>query len=224
MKKNYVKSIGLVLLGGILSTVILSFSPKYTSIVDTNETPNNEVPFETAQQEIAAYQMWLKYLPKYVKLDIIKDTKTGKKTGTLTYPDKVKISETELPLLMTYYDRLKKTNSDAHKISEDSIPFYAALNYSYYISREDIEEAFDSDHNASGINVYLAMRGLDEMRMDQLETHLYVVPTQKLNDTILEDQLIRKRESFYALDLTDPCPALCDKQSDLYKPTLKPLK
>ena len=59
--------------------------------------------------------------------------------------------------------------------------------------------------------------------MEKLESHLYVLPTQKINDTVLKDKLLSKNDSFFALDLTHPCPALCDKESKLYNPELKPL-
>ena len=224
MKKNYLKSIGLVLLGGILSTFIFSFSPNEPSFIENHKEQNKSwVHFEKAQQDIAAYQMWLKFLPKTVKLDY-----ANKK---IIFQDAIDISEADFKALIPYLIRYRRNESAKDKTNEEIIdllmenpvemPFHGNLNYSYYISREDIDNAFYSDRNATGINVYLAMKGLDSMKLEKLESHLYVVPAQKVNDATLSDQLVRYNKSFFALDLTEPCPNLCDTNSPLYKPTLK---
>lgn len=245
MKNNYVKSIGLVLLGVILSTIIFYFLPKESSSKNYKEYQLDKhlVSIDSAKKEIAAYQMWLKFLPKNVKFDY-----ANKK---ITFPDTIDILKEDFNVLKTYCFRFLKANHygetkdmtdkeiiDSLMKNPVEMPFHAKVNYSYYISRYDIDKAFVSDENATGINVYLAMRGLASMKLDDLQSHLYVVPTQKIENPIIKDSFILK-DSFiiedsqiisdgikYVLDLTDPCPALCDKDSitGLYHPKLKPLK
>ncbi|WP_046758486.1 hypothetical protein [Kordia jejudonensis] len=230
MKKKYFKSIGLVVLGGILSAFIFSFSPKMlpsnqtTSISNPSEPKlSNKVCLEEAQHEIAAYQMWLKYLPKTVSFD----TSNSKKVKINFHPREIDAEDWKIlngyiaPFLGN-----KPKDINSKEYSYCYFPFHSRLNTSYFISREDIRESFESLPNADGINVYIGIRGLKELNLDSMESHLFVVPTNKvyneiLKDSVLKDHLIDHNLVKNALDLTHPCPKLCDKDSELYYPPLK---
>lgn len=216
MRQNYFKSIGLVLLGIVLSTIIFSFTAKEN--IENEESNSFPVPLKTAQQDIAAYQMWQKYLPDYISIDKEKDS--------IHYKSKEILSE-DRTALYSYITEFLKQN-DAY--SFDSLPFSATLNTSYYIDTETIKEAYESYKNetgkiASGINLYLGVRGLHDLKLDKMESHLYVVPTNKIiieKDTVLSDKMLEFDGGKFALDLTEPCPNLCAYDSPLHHPTLQP--
>jgi hypothetical protein len=169
------------------------------------------VEIDKAKQEIAAHQMWGRFVPE----EIIVDTENK----TVSYPQ-ITVTDEDYKLLKAYYDHYKKVN----KIKGNTVPFRTELSYSYYIRKEDILKAFEDDLSANGINVYVAMKGLHKDKLNSLKSHLFIVPTHKKHENsniYLEDKLIKGK---YVLDLTDPCPNLCDKNSILYQPELQPYK
>ncbi len=203
MKKNYLKSIGLILLGAIVSSFVSSYSLEKPISSDQD----HRVILSTAQQDIAAFQMWQNSFPDSISIDTsdIYNVRIDYKPKTISFND--------WAILETYIKPFLEKNKH---YSYSNLPFYSRLNTSYYISRSNIEEAFDAFDEATGINVYLGTRGLDNLKLDSLESHLYVVPT-KSEGSILEDKLI---DGEYALDLTHPCPALCAIRSKLFYPRL----
>lgn len=229
MKKNYLKSFGLFLLGGILSIVFSSLlgapTSSYPEDIQKNngiyeKTEDHEVRLDIAQQDIAAYQIWLKYLPRFVSIG---QQPSGTACGRRLEYHANYITEEDWDILKGYVDAFIKENPE-YRYSR--FPFINRLNKSYYIDTTSINKALDSDTKATGINVYVGMRGLKSLKMDSLETHLYVVPTRQANDTTLVDQIINYEGNRYVFDLTHPCLNLCDRvpesRGGLFEPTLKP--
>lgn len=223
MKMKYLKSIGLFVLGFLLSALI--FSIPIESLSNENSSLLREelaaslVPIDDARRGVAAFQLWTKYLPKTVKYN--------RETNSITFPDKISISEEDSVILDQFYNKFIENNDS---IRTDSMPFHASVPKSFYIRKSDIESAFSSDTEATGINVYLALNGIQTMEIDKMTTHLFVVPTKMIDFNTLRDQVISQAESGtlskaeeisetgFALDLTDPCPALCDTESPLFDP------
>lgn len=223
MKMKYLKSIGLFVLGFLLSALIFNISIESLSNENSSllreELAASLVPIDDARRGVAAFQVWTKYLPKTVKFN--------SETNSITFPDTIQISKEDSVILDNYYKRFIKNNSN---ISLDAIPFHASIPKSFYIRKSDIESAFLSDTEATGINVYLALNGIQTMEIDKMTTHLFVLPTKMIDFNTLKDQMISQAESEtlnkaeeiseteFALDLTDPCPALCDTESPLFDP------
>ena len=231
MKTNYLKSTGLVLLGASLSFLTsfvlspnnnLHSTPDVTLQTTDNEQciQNNQVCLNTAQSEIAAYQVWLNMVPKFATIDI--SNPENQDSIEFRY-DPMKMSISDWKNLQAYID-LFIDEAENHNLnySYAHFPFTAVRNPSYYISRADLETAL-KDSNATGINVYLAMRNVFENNLAQMQTHLFVVPTHKVNDSTLIDSILEDGERKYVLDLTYPCPAMCDTHSPLYHPSLTPI-
>jgi hypothetical protein len=205
MKTNYLKSLGLITVGIVISQLIMFI---YTPICmeDKNcmetyaEDPclddPRKVDTTSAKRDIAAYQLWLKYVPKYINIDF--------KNHCIKY-DSILFDPSDSNMIKKYVDYFLKAN---HRKENDftHLPFTAAKDKSYYISRHDINQAFETNQNATGINVYVATRGVRDMELSHLETHLYVLPTKKVNCDTLIDYYVEEQ---YALDLTYPCPKMC---------------
>ncbi|WP_298519777.1 hypothetical protein [uncultured Kordia sp.] len=216
MKNNYLKSIGLILFLGMLSLFIYSFSPDDSLESNTCETPKL-ISIERAEQEVAAYQMWLHFLPDSFQID-----ETNRK---IRYVDKT-IDKDTWDLVMPYFRMYYGYDLSGSK------PFVPGLYKSFYISRDKINKALDSTNNANGINVYMAVRNFqEENKRNKIEAHVVILPSKKECECIdgkevnctLTDRLIEKEGVKCALDLTDPCPKLCDESSRLFNPKLKPL-
>ncbi|MGH1383096.1 hypothetical protein [Kordia sp.] len=238
MKKNYLKSIGLVMSVCIFlsSTISCLDNKSYTQLdnklytrVDTkldvkkvyskkfidsvnikNIKAKRMDTLDNVLQDIESYQMWLNFFPESVSVDIVKDDLIVKYTER-------KFPLSDFEFLKFYNDSMLKVDN-SYKFSRSNIPFHKKLDRSYFISREDIDAAFYNYEDANGINVYLAMNmnKIKHHGIDSLKSHLYVVPTLKTNETLV-DQLITYDGIEYALDLTDPCPALCACSSPLHK-------
>ena len=233
--RTYLKSIGWALLGGILS---LSLSFTLNSNNNSQSPTNNKgkinipitnfgkdetedsthVPLDSAKLEVAAYQIWMNQIPETFSVDTSSMHETD--SIELVFLNK-KMSKEKWEIVKKYLQEFLKQQ----KISPDSftnIPFNSGLQRAYYISLQDIDFIKQNQPNINGIHVYTALSGIYTFKNDPIATHLYVVGAIKENETTVIDSFYTINNKKYALDLTYPCPAMCDNNSPLNQPKLKP--
>ncbi|UTW65261.1 hypothetical protein KFE94_11380 [bacterium SCSIO 12643] len=214
MKINHLKSIGLIIIGIIISQLITFIFPPIDIEAENNNT-STKVPIEepcllaprqvdttAAKRHVAAYQTWTYLLPQSVNIDFEKHQ--------IEY-NPISFNPSDSTYIKAFVDSFLIANHRREGVYSN-IPFVPAKDKSYYISKHDIDEALSAHPNATGINVYMAVRELDGLELPGIETHLYVLPTEKKNCTTLVDYYYEQQ---YALDLTYPCPKMCAQNSAL---------
>lgn len=212
MKTNYIKSISLIVLGGILAlgiSSLMKLNPDKTadqveSNTITKRTPNisNRVDLDVAAEGISMYRLWLKYVPKTFQLE----------DSSLVFSNVV-IPLGDRELVSCLVDSIK-TNLN---INGSDIPFAPAnsRDFAYFISKDDIQDAWDNTsdpEDVSGIRIYTAPKDLSAHDTSLVSTHVYVVATigEGNNDYIPSDE-----GNKYVYDLTAPCPASCGDTNPL---------
>lgn len=215
MKTNYLKSAGLIIIGIAISQLTMficspvckednSDKQTYTESSEEEEEPCIDAPRRvdtiTAKKQIKAYQTWTYLLPQSVNIDFEK--------LQIEY-NPISFEASESAFIKAFVDSFLIANHHREGVYTD-IPFVPAKDKSYYISKHDIDEALSAHPTATGINVYMAVRELDGLELPGIESHLYVLPTQKINCNTLNDFYYEEQ---YALDLTYPCPKMCAQNS-----------
>ncbi len=231
MKTQYLKSIGLVLLGAILTLLLSNYFPKanadelvheqvgldnvsnrsvYNSSEDCTDESSNHVCLNAALENILEYRIWLKYVPKVMQYDT--------SINALTF-DTVFINDIEdRTLINQMLDYFWEHNGH---FEYPNLPAHGVKDYAYFISKKDIVQAFNvfepgnKSDTANGIRVYIASEGLKLHDVEATQTHIYVVPTYMAEEGQSNDSIPEINGEKYVLDLTTPCPAYCDGKSPL---------
>jgi len=215
MKTSKLKSLSLIVLGGALTLITLSFTKSdLQEIVESEQTTlntnyklelSNQVPLSKAAEGISLYRTWLENLPASVSLH----------GDTLSFSDVI-VPEAKLELVSCLMDSVK-TNLG---IKGNNIPFspIVSRDFAYYIGKADIEDAWedvDENDSVTGIRIYTAPQYLSLHDTAKVSTHVFVVPTIYDAENNQNNDYIPGGTNKYVYDLTTPCPAACGSPNAL---------
>ena len=240
MKTNYLKSIGLILFGAAIS-FFLSLSIEKTkasetypiaklnsalvlnsSLIQSTEctaAEENQECLPKALENLSEYRMWLKYLPKILRIDT--------NTYQLTF-DGLQIAQNDRAAMK----KILKSYWGANEgFRYPKLPFQGVKDHAFFMKKQDILNAFslvqgnNSENTANGVRIYMASEGLMNDTEASIKSLLYVVPTYEGTKLITNNgksmpesiDFIPSYENGekYVFNLSNPCPENCDVKSQL---------